>query len=103
MKFDFFIFDLYQILSVNEDLKILVFDCSGKYKSLDNVKRSRNIYGIGRCDKLAWRISSDSDEEGFPYTNVYMRDGDVRAHRWDDCEYIVDSKTGNAKALKFLK
>ena len=102
MIFDFQTSDIIKEVTLSNKFKILLFDCSGKYKDLDAAKRSRNIYAIND-NRIVWRVVSNSDEMGWPFLDIFEKDRELHALRWDDCEYRIDIETGKATSIAFLK
>ena len=87
------------VIERNQNERILLF--MWKHKG-DEHPTPRNIYMI-KDDSIVWRVSSNFDDTDNIFTNVWMKDGDIHAYRWDGGEYLINTSNGFATPLRFLK
>jgi hypothetical protein len=62
--------------------------------------RSRNVISIDVGGNINWRIRSDFDLEGNPFTRIYLEEGQLMAYRWDGGAYSIDVITGFATPMR---
>lgn len=91
--------DASKVIDLLDGRKILLFGWKTKE---DERPTSRNIYMI-QGGKIIWRVRSDRDDSGDPFTNLWMDGNDIHAYRWDGFEYSIDPKNGFAIRVRFLK
>lgn len=60
------------------------------------VDRARNVAMLDPLGCIVWRVSSDFDESGDPFTNILFKEGDLMAYRWDGGLYTIDIESGKA-------
>jgi hypothetical protein len=83
--------------------RVLLTDTLAKQKALGAIECARNVYLIHSSEQPIWRVSSDSDHLGDPFTNIIYSDGELRAYRWDGVMYKIDMNSGEASPLYLAK
>lgn len=77
---------------------IVLLDTLAKKQELEPVECARNILLLDSDGRTIWRISSDFDNDGDPFTNVIYEYGELRAYRWDGGMYKIDMHSGRASS-----
>jgi hypothetical protein len=67
------------------------------------VERARNIAMLDPLGRIVWRVSSDFDASGDPFTNILFQEGALRGYRWDGGMYTIDIKSGKATPSLFIR
>ncbi len=52
---------------------------------------------------MIWRVFSNYDDEGNPFTNIRLICNEVEAYRWDGGRYSIDKECGFATPKQLLK
>ena len=88
--------DIYDIVEVDVEKRVILYDYDKINENLEKSEQARNIFAVNRDGETLWRISTQFDEEGHPFIEMYMREGQLYAYRWDSFEYAIDVETGFA-------
>ena len=64
---------------------------------------SSNVFMINSSGEVIWRICKKNDKFGDSFTNIYEKNGEFKAYRWDGGQYNIDIKTGLATPEILLK
>lgn len=78
--------------------QIILFDRLGKGDQFSALERARNVYRIDLQGRVKWKIHSQFDADGDPFTKLRLENG-LTAYRWDGATYAVDLDTGAAIPL----
>lgn len=92
-----------KILNINSNLQLVLIDGLDSLFGKEPVEVSRNIFLIDLNGNIIWRIHSKNDKFGDSFTNIYEKDGNFKAYRWDGGQYGIDLETGLATPEILLK
>ena len=70
---------------------------------LDREDYARNVWRMRDSGEEIWRIRSEWDHMGSPFTQLYIRKDPSLIGGWDSYLYSVDLDTGSAEAIDFIK
>lgn len=82
---------------------IVLLDRLGMQRQFGVQECDRNIFLITADGQTVWRVTSDFDDDGGPFTNVMFDDGRLTAYRWDGGLYEIDLIDGHASPLSLSK
>ncbi|WJY13388.1 hypothetical protein PCO82_12400 [Pectobacteriaceae bacterium CE90] len=89
---------------LDDEKRVVVIDRLGMEEKYGKVECSQNIYFLDKDGRVIWRVSSDFDNEGNPFTGVTLIDGNsIEAYRWDGGCYSINKETGFATPKILLK
>jgi len=91
-----------QRVELADGSQIVLRDVLGR-RDIEPLEKSQNVFRVGLDGKVIWRIATDFDAEGNPFTQLTYEDDSLSAYRWDGFSYVVDVETGVAKPNEFLK
>lgn len=75
---------------------IIVLDRLGKSGQYSREDMARNVLLITADARIVWRVRSQFDSEGNPFTRLHREGGKLTAYRWDGGSYEIDIDTGFA-------
>jgi len=77
---------------------IVLLDRLGKGDQYSKEELARNVFRIDAEGQVEWRVRSQFDAEGNPFTRLHYANG-VTAYRWDGGSYSIDLDSGAATPL----
>jgi outer membrane protein assembly factor BamB len=84
--------------------RVVVIDQLGMKEKYGNAECSQNLYLLDTNGNVIWRVSSNFDEDGNPFTNVNLNDdNNIEAYRWNGGLYSINKETGFATPRILLK
>lgn len=90
-------------ININNNLQLVLIDGSDVIFKKKQLEISRNIFMVNSSGEVIWRIYSKNDKFGDSFTNIYEKNGEFKAYRWDGGQYNIDIKTGFATPEILLK
>ncbi|MGP2449136.1 hypothetical protein [Pantoea stewartii] len=88
---------------LDDGKKIVVINRLGMQDLYGKVECARNIYYLNGDGEMIWRVFSNYDDEGNPFTNIRLICNEIEAYRWDGGRYSIDKECGFATPKQFLK
>ena len=89
--------EIKQQVSLANGERVVLLDRLGKYPKEE---AARNVYRLNKDGDVLWRVRSQFDNEGNPFTRISNEQGKLTAYRWDGGTYGIDKETGNATPLQ---
>ena len=90
--------DISGMIDLPDGSAIVLLDRLGKGDQYSKEELARNVFKIDSHGHVEWRVHSQFDTEGNPFTRLHYADG-VTAYRWDGGSYSIDLDTGEATPL----
>ena len=81
----------------------ILVDTLGKVEDYTSIERARNVYLVSPSGEIVWRIFSQFDLDGGPFTRLWLEENVLHAYRWDGGEYSINLETGKATPDEFTR
>ena len=82
--------------------RLILFDTLGT-DIRENIYKNSNIILINQQNNIVWRIHSNDENDGGPFTSIYKKNGSLYAYRWNGIEYTISMTDGLAIPNSLLK
>lgn len=83
-----------------DDGAVVLLDRLGKSDRYSREDQARNVLRIGSDGCVKWRVRTNFDAEGSPFTKLNLENGRLTAYRWDGGTYGIDLETGEGVPLQ---
>ena len=92
--------EIYRRIEMPNGNAIVLLDRLAKTDLYSKEECARNILRVDAEGHVRWRVSSQFDAEGDPFTQLHNEDEVLTGYRWDGGTYAIDAETGVATPLR---